>query len=125
MPGDCRNANRARWRGWRRRVLVEHCDRLTIGELLHGAPPARAPPPPAVETTRILAGNGARTPYFLCPSCGRRCGILHRLRAPGACWGCRVCLRLAYWRQRSSNAKHRRAFRALLATVADSPRGSG
>lgn len=49
-----------------------------------------------IERTRCNYG-GSR-PWFLCPSCGRRCAVVY-FGAPGGCYACRSCLRVAYLSQ--------------------------
>ncbi|MGO9534147.1 MAG: hypothetical protein ACLP2X_10960 [Syntrophobacteraceae bacterium] len=43
---------------------------------------------------------GGRRPWFLCPGCGRRVGIL---AAAGELFLCRYCYRLKYWSQLGSD----------------------
>lgn len=45
-----------------------------------------------VSLTRTPCNYGGSRPWFVCPRCRRRCGVL----AYSAGWGCRACLRLAY-----------------------------
>ena len=53
-----------------------------------------------------LLPSGGKRPWFLCPSCGRRCGILYAIRSRLLC---RKCGKLSYESQ--SETSHYRALR--------------
>ncbi len=38
---------------------------------------------------------GGQRPWFLCPSCARRCAIIYR-KGKGPRWGCRICMKGRY-----------------------------
>lgn len=64
-----------------------------------------------VEITRTSCHLGGSRPWFICPTCGRRCAILYPV-------SCRKCLRLYYTSEHRSVAdrllrkaiKHRKRF---------------
>ena len=58
-----------------------------------------------LRTTRTRLPSGGFRPWFLCPSCGRRCGILYSF---GSHYICRICGRLSHESQNET-----RPFRAL------------
>lgn len=43
-----------------------------------------------IVTTSTRTNFGGRRPWFLCPSCDRRCAIIYR-RGDGPLWCCRIC----------------------------------
>ena len=59
---------------------------------------------PDIEWTHLPSGG--KRPWFLCPECGRRCGILYAIRARLCC---RKCGGLSYESQ--SEPSHYRALR--------------
>lgn len=46
-------------------------------------------------TTWTNTAFGGQRPWFLCPSCDRRCAIIYRIGV-GPLWGCRICLNGRY-----------------------------
>lgn len=50
-----------------------------------------------VQLTSTPVHLGGSRPWFLCPECGRRCGVLY---LNGSSFGCRTCLNLRYTSQR-------------------------
>lgn len=61
-----------------------------------------------LRTTRTRLPSGGDRPWFLCPSCGRRCGILYSF---GSQFICRICGGLSYECQ--SEPRHFRALRKV------------
>ena len=47
---------------------------------------------------RARCNYGGTRPWFLCPSCGRRCAVVY-FGAPGGRYACRQCVRVAYLSQ--------------------------
>lgn len=47
---------------------------------------------------RTPCNYGGSRPWFRCPSCGRRCGVVY-YGAPGGCFACRHCVRVSYFSQ--------------------------
>ncbi len=47
---------------------------------------------------RSPCNYGGSRPWFLCPSCGRRCAVVY-YGAPGGRYACRCCVRVAYLSQ--------------------------
>ncbi len=74
--------------GWKR---GERCGNAVSGE-------------PDIEWTRLPSGG--KRPWFLCPSCSRRCGVLYFIRSRILC---RKCGGLSYECQ--SEPRHYRALR--------------
>ena len=66
-----------------------------------------------IETTSTLPYFGGRRRWFLCPSCGRRCGKLYN--PPGSVWfACRLCFKLTYTSCQESH-KWDRLYKELAA----------
>ncbi len=58
-----------------------------------------------VEMDWTRLPSGGRRPWFLCPSCSRRCGVLYSIRSRIFC---RLCAGLSY-----ASQNEQRGFRAL------------
>ena len=56
---------------------------------------------------------GGQRPWFLCPSCDRRCAIIYR-KGDGPLWGCRICMNGRYETEHLSKRDRllRKAFTA-------------
>lgn len=52
----------------------------------------------SLRVERTPCNYGGSRPWFLCPSCGRRCAVVY-FGAPGGRYACRHCVRVAYLSQ--------------------------
>lgn len=52
----------------------------------------------SLRIARSLCNYGGSRPWFLCPSCGRRCAVVY-YGAPGGRYACRHCVRVSYLSQ--------------------------
>ena len=79
-----------------------------------------------VRLTYTTLASGGRRPWWQCPVCGRRCGVLYSCRRGGRYFVCRICGDLAYASQHTRDRKYddvwdmlarTKSGRALLAQV--------
>lgn len=88
--------------------LVEHCNNISIDNLIRMA--NQQIKKQFIQNQLIVLGisvqlttsktrfNGKRI-WIVCPNCERRVGIIYQ-QPISKVLGCRVCLKLTYWKQR-------------------------
>jgi hypothetical protein len=103
------------WRGERETGSIGYCV-LSLGVILLRYRQQGEDVQYNVAITYTTLASGGERPWWLCPTCGRRCGVIYGCWLGGRYFVCRICGDLAYASQHTRHRKNADMWEYLAGT---------